>query len=142
MQLSAIGKPGSGRWAGSRYVLLGAVLVGAVIIGLLTMHTLNLHGTAAARTSAESVIGIGQSHAQEHDGAAQHSESVCPDCSDSHAGLAMVCLFLLLFGFLLIVPRRLWGRLAAPVRAGPIRGPVLSAPPRAPRLEVLCISRR
>lgn len=142
MHTSAIRKPWSRRWAGSRCVLLGAVLVGAVIIGLLAMHTLNLHGTPAARTSAESVIDISAPHAQAHDGAAELSESACPHCNDSPSGLAMMCLFLVLLGFALIVPLRPWGRrLMTPVRAGPIAGAVLSAVPRAPCLEELCISR-
>lgn len=171
MDVSMIAKQGSRHRAGARFMLLSAMLVGAVIVGLLVMHTLNLHGTPAARTGDESAIvaGDGQAAAAQHqretgsgkragvpavemhagaatanshDGAARHFDAACDECGDSHAGMAMACIFLLLFGFVLLIPRQLRTWLWAPMRAGPIIRSVLSAPSRAPSLEVLCISRK
>lgn len=123
----------------------------AVLVGLFTMHALGLHGTSvpapattvAAAEHAE-ISAAGHAVAADHDhDAASHA---CPGCTDSHVGMAGMCLSILLavaISVLLLRPRLFlqwtlepWRRLDARILAV-----AAARPPRPPSLHVLCISR-
>ncbi|WP_344325463.1 DUF6153 family protein [Aeromicrobium halocynthiae] len=120
----------------------------AVLAGLFTMHTIGLHGTSAPAASSTVVPGahsdaVHGSVAPEARATAGHS---CPECADSHAGMAGMCLSLLFavaISLLLLRPRLFARWSLTPLRLRDARWlpSVTARPPRPPCLHVLCISR-
>lgn len=129
----------------------GFVAIAGVLIGLFAMHTLGLHGTSVPAPSATvAVAAHGDASAADHAAGAPHAHAAashsCPECTDSHAGMAAMCLSIVLavaISILLLRPRlfRRWS-VPPPQSLKDLWRPAVTArPPRPPSLHVLCISR-
>ena len=115
------------------------------------MHALGLHGTSVpAPVTTVAVAEHAESSAAAHAAATNHhrgeSSHPCPGCTESHLGMAGMCLSILLavaISVVLLRPRLFlwwalepWRRLDARILAV-----AAARPPRPPSLHVLCISR-
>jgi hypothetical protein len=125
-------------------ILLALTL--AVIIGILAMHSFSsaTPHTTTAMTADSSTMTVGSPH-EPFEVATAISGSDCIGCSEDMSMALMWCVFALLTASLLLAAPRLmtgWHREASrPLFFAASRQHHVGQPPKAPSLNVLCISR-